>query len=369
MSVLAAVEASCSGSHTRTQPPSGAIVVDASGSYTGSVKTVAQGAAKLSDTTAEQTLFIFPGTYREQVAIPQLNGPLVVQGYTCNTMSYSANQVTITHSMAQKDLAANVQSPNVVASTLYLKSDSGVKVYNINVANTAGNVGQAVATYVDLADGAGLRVLGRVLLGLVALNHHLHGGLAHDVALGDAGLHPGHLRVRHVDLRVIRHQPTEGKALGSGAVSGVSRSLLSRVYAGLSVVLPAKVAMASGIAIAGGQAPSPGPPSVGALSSPEKKSRPAKSDRLVCPICTPSWFHLKFVYFERARVLSKRLFLPPTSSQNAVGWLPPNEAFWATMKSGVLRKSSNYEACTNCVLTISSSTTNSVHWVRHEAVL
>ncbi|KAG6612912.1 Pectinesterase [Phytophthora cinnamomi] len=149
MSVLAAVEASCSGSHTRTQPPSGAIVVDASGSYTGSVKTVAQGAAKLSDTTAEQTLFIFPGTYREQVAIPQLNGPLVVQGYTCNTMSYSANQVTITHSMAQKDLAANVQSPNVVASTLYLKSDSGVKVYNINVANTAGNVGQAVATYVD----------------------------------------------------------------------------------------------------------------------------------------------------------------------------------------------------------------------------
>ncbi|KAG6611950.1 pectin methylesterase [Phytophthora cinnamomi] len=149
MSVLVAVEASCTGSNARTQPPSGAIVVDASGSYKGSVKTVSQGAAKLSSTTAQQTLFIFPGTYREQVLIPALNGPLVVQGYTCNTMSYSANQVSITHAMAQKDLAANVQNRNDVISTLRLKSNSGVKIYNINVANTAGNVGQAVATYVD----------------------------------------------------------------------------------------------------------------------------------------------------------------------------------------------------------------------------
>ncbi|KAJ8515300.1 hypothetical protein ON010_g18580 [Phytophthora cinnamomi] len=67
-------------------------------------------------------------------------------------MSYSANQVTITRAMAQKDLPANVQSPNDVISTLRLKSYSGVKLYNINVANTAGNVGPAVATYVDGAD-------------------------------------------------------------------------------------------------------------------------------------------------------------------------------------------------------------------------
>ncbi|KAE8984218.1 hypothetical protein PR003_g24094 [Phytophthora rubi] len=149
MSALAAVEAACSGSNARTQPPSGAIVVDASGSYMGSVKTVSQGVAKLSGTTAQQTLFIFPGTYREQVRLSPLNGPLVVQGYTCNTMAYSANQVTITHAMAQKDLAPNVQSRNDAISTLSMKSNSGVKLYNINVANTAGNVGQAVATYVD----------------------------------------------------------------------------------------------------------------------------------------------------------------------------------------------------------------------------
>lgn len=149
LSVFVSAEASCSGPNARTQPPSGAIVVDASGSYKGSVKTVAQGASKLSGTTSQQTLFIFPGTYREQVQIPLLNGPLVVQGYTCDTMSYAANQVTITHAMAQKDLAANVHSRNEAVSTLVLKSNSGVKVYNINVANTAGNVGQAVATYVD----------------------------------------------------------------------------------------------------------------------------------------------------------------------------------------------------------------------------
>ncbi|KAL3665725.1 hypothetical protein V7S43_009157 [Phytophthora oleae] len=130
------VDASCSGTYARTSPASGTIVVDATGKYSGSVKTVSAGVATVSITkTSKQTIFIRPGTYKEQVLIPALSGPLVVQGYTCNTLEYADNQVTITH-----------------AITLRLKSSAGVKIYNVNVANTAGNVGQAVAAYVDASN-------------------------------------------------------------------------------------------------------------------------------------------------------------------------------------------------------------------------
>lgn len=57
-------------------------------------------------------------------------------------------------------------------------------------------------TYVDFADGAGLGLLVGIFLGRVALDHHLDGCLAHDMALGDGGLHPAHVRIGHIDLAV-----------------------------------------------------------------------------------------------------------------------------------------------------------------------
>ncbi|EGZ27030.1 hypothetical protein PHYSODRAFT_257622 [Phytophthora sojae] len=145
------VNGACSGSNARVTPPPGAIVVDASGAHSGSFRTLSQGVSKLTGTTAQQTLFVFPGVYHEQVSVPKLNGPLVLQGYTCDTKSYAANQVTITHAMAQKNIPASIKkNRNDLTTTLLLKSDN-VKVYNLNVANTAGNVGQAIA---DKADGA-----------------------------------------------------------------------------------------------------------------------------------------------------------------------------------------------------------------------
>ncbi|KAF1785328.1 Pectinesterase, Asp active site [Phytophthora cactorum] len=149
---LAAAEGACTGPNARTTPPAGAIVVDATGAYSGSFKTVSEGVTKLSTTTGDHTLFLMPGTYKEQVTVPQLKGNLVVQGYTCDTTSYAANQVTITHAMAQRDVPASItKNRNDYTTTLLLKS-SNVKVYNLNVANTAGNVGQAIAMKVDGAN-------------------------------------------------------------------------------------------------------------------------------------------------------------------------------------------------------------------------
>ncbi|KAI9986577.1 hypothetical protein PInf_025530 [Phytophthora infestans] len=150
--LVAGAESACTGPNARTTPPPGAIVVDATGAYRGSFKTVSEGVAKLSTATGDSTLFLMPGIYKEKVTVPPLKGKLIVQGYTCDTTSYSANQVTITRAMAQNDIPASItKNRNDYTTTLLLKS-SNVKVYNLNVANTAGNVGQAIAMKIDGAN-------------------------------------------------------------------------------------------------------------------------------------------------------------------------------------------------------------------------
>ncbi|KAI9907582.1 hypothetical protein PsorP6_003191 [Peronosclerospora sorghi] len=150
--ISAIADDACSGPHTRTQPPDGAFVVDASGKHSGSVRTISAAVARLTHTEKDQTIFVLPGVYREQVVLPELSGPLVLQGYTCNTMSYDANQVTITQSKAQRDLPSEITSGrNELTATLLVESDN-VKLYNLNVANTANHTrknGQAVALSVD----------------------------------------------------------------------------------------------------------------------------------------------------------------------------------------------------------------------------
>ncbi|KAG6612515.1 putative pectinesterase [Phytophthora cinnamomi] len=117
--LIAVAEGVCSGPNARTKPPKGAIVVDATGAYSGSVRTVADGVAKLPNTTAEHSLFVFP--------------------------------VTISHTLAQKDIPTSItRDRNDLTTTLRLRTDN-IKVYNLNVANMAGRIkknGQALAVSV-----------------------------------------------------------------------------------------------------------------------------------------------------------------------------------------------------------------------------
>ncbi|ETK71928.1 hypothetical protein L915_20894, partial [Phytophthora nicotianae] len=143
------INTTCSGVNARITPSPGAIVVDSMGAHKGSFRTLAEGVSNLANTTEEQTIFLYPGVYHEQVFITPLAGPLVLQGYTCNTESYADNQVTITQAKAQRDIPLNVTGDrNWATSTLGLAA-SNIKMYNLNVANTAGKiggkVGQAVA--------------------------------------------------------------------------------------------------------------------------------------------------------------------------------------------------------------------------------
>ncbi|EIM81521.1 uncharacterized protein STEHIDRAFT_161706 [Stereum hirsutum FP-91666 SS1] len=86
---------------SRTSPPSGSIVVRQSGTESGQFSTISAAVASLSG-TASASIFVYPGTYTEQVVV-DYGGPLTIYGYTTDTGSYKNNEVTITNNLNAQD--------------------------------------------------------------------------------------------------------------------------------------------------------------------------------------------------------------------------------------------------------------------------
>lgn len=126
--------------NVRVKPDRGALVVDASGSYPSSYLNISAAVASLHNKTDAQKIFIFPGTYVEQVYIPRLAGPLAIQGFTNNARDYKNNEVTLTYNLSRLDGLGN----NDLTSTLRLWT-TNVRVYNLDIANTFGEGAQALA--------------------------------------------------------------------------------------------------------------------------------------------------------------------------------------------------------------------------------
>lgn len=131
-----AAHKTCSDPWARVSPAKGAVVVDNSAKpYPGSFSTVQAGVDALNTTTTTpQSLFVFPGTYVEQVYIPQLASNLTVQGYTCNSKGYEDNTATITYNLA----LINTTSDDKTATLRQWNPNT--KVYNLNIVNTFGHI-------------------------------------------------------------------------------------------------------------------------------------------------------------------------------------------------------------------------------------
>jgi polygalacturonase len=145
----------------RLYPTPGAVVVDNSADpYPGSFSTVQAGINALNSTTTHsQDLFIFPGTYKEQVYIPELKSNLTVQGYTHNSKGYEQNTVTITYNLA----LINTTSDDLTA-TLRLWNPN-TKVYNLNVVNTFEHIPKNGQNLAVSAEATGQGYYGCQLIG------------------------------------------------------------------------------------------------------------------------------------------------------------------------------------------------------------
>ncbi|CZR66597.1 related to Pectinesterase A [Phialocephala subalpina] len=94
--------------------------------------------AALGSGSDDACIFIYAGTYEEQVSI-EYEGNLTIYGYTSDTSSYSSNEVTISSSQSSAEAGTLDDS-----SAVNFASD-GINIYNINFENTFGTASQAVA--------------------------------------------------------------------------------------------------------------------------------------------------------------------------------------------------------------------------------
>ncbi|KAF2851568.1 carbohydrate esterase family 8 protein [Plenodomus tracheiphilus IPT5] len=134
-----------------TTPPPGAIIVSHDGAHNASFNTLTAALASLPSDSTNQTVFMYPGSYNEQ--IPPINRPGAVRiiGYTAGSsgQTYKNNQVTVSHarglSVSPLPVGHSDSETAVIAT-----ASSRISFYNINLINTD-NLDGSEANYVTLA--------------------------------------------------------------------------------------------------------------------------------------------------------------------------------------------------------------------------
>ncbi|KAK0421817.1 pectin lyase fold/virulence factor [Armillaria borealis] len=145
-----------------SSPPSGAITVGSSGTYSTLSKALADTSSSASSPIALlrahslisfQVYFIYSGTYTGQTLISRSN--IKIYGQTSTADSYTGNTVTLTNSLGADDAGSNDASGTVRVH------GSNVALYNLNIVNSRGE-DQAIALSVQATQfgGYGLKIVG-----------------------------------------------------------------------------------------------------------------------------------------------------------------------------------------------------------------
>ena len=134
-----------------TIPPTGAILVSVSGSVNGSYSNLTDALASLPDDTSTQIIFMYAGTYEEQVPSINRDGPVMIIGYTTGNpgQSYADNQVTITFARGLSVSPLPTGHSDAETATVSTASTQ-IAFYNVNIINSA-NLDGSQSSYVTLA--------------------------------------------------------------------------------------------------------------------------------------------------------------------------------------------------------------------------
>ncbi|KAI8712476.1 hypothetical protein NCS52_01345900 [Fusarium sp. LHS14.1] len=135
-----------------TTPPKGAVLVSVNGEKTDSYSSVTDALASFPKDSTEQVIFIYPGTYEEQVPSINRPGPVTIIGYTETEpgKTYSSNQVTITQAKGLS-VAGTIPAGRSNADTATIATASTkIAFYNVKFINTE-NLDGSTASYVALA--------------------------------------------------------------------------------------------------------------------------------------------------------------------------------------------------------------------------
>lgn len=134
-----------------TLPPLGAVIVSKDGSNNAAYTNITAALASLPQDKTNQTIFIYPGTYNEQ--IPSVNRPGAVRiiGYTAGNpgQAYKDNQVTISFARGLSVSPLPVGHSNA-ETAVFATASSRISMYNVNMINTD-NLDGSEPSYVTLA--------------------------------------------------------------------------------------------------------------------------------------------------------------------------------------------------------------------------
>jgi pectin methylesterase-like acyl-CoA thioesterase len=134
-----------------TVPPVGAIIVSVDGGHNAPFTNLTAALASLPKDATNQTIFLYPGSYNEQVPTINRPGAVRVIGYTSGNpgQSYKDNTVTITFSRGLSVSPLPAGHSDAETATVQTAS-SRISFYNIAMINTD-NLDGSEASYVTLA--------------------------------------------------------------------------------------------------------------------------------------------------------------------------------------------------------------------------
>ncbi|KAH7173412.1 pectin lyase fold/virulence factor [Fusarium flagelliforme] len=135
-----------------TKPPKGAVVVSVGGEKSGSYSSLTDALKSLPKDSTPQVIFIYPGTYEEQVPSINRPGPVTIIGYTETEpgKTYTSNQITITQAKGLS-VAGTIPAGRSNADTATIATASTkIAFYNVKFINTD-NLDGATPSYVTLA--------------------------------------------------------------------------------------------------------------------------------------------------------------------------------------------------------------------------
>ncbi|KAF5019375.1 hypothetical protein F66182_8625 [Fusarium sp. NRRL 66182] len=135
-----------------TKPPKNAVLVSVGGKESGSYSSLTDALKSLPKDSTSQTIFIYPGTYEEQVPSINRPGPVTIIGHTESSpgKSYSGNSVTITQAKGLSVVAPVAAGRSNADTATIATASTKIAFYNVKFINTE-NLDGATPSYVALA--------------------------------------------------------------------------------------------------------------------------------------------------------------------------------------------------------------------------
>ncbi|KAH7084586.1 pectin lyase fold/virulence factor [Paraphoma chrysanthemicola] len=132
-------------------PPFGSVIVSTDGTHNASFSSLTAALASLPNDSTNQTIFMYSGSYNEQVPAVNRPGAVRIIGFTSGKpgQSYKDNTVTITYSRGLSISPLPAGHSNAETATFSTASNR-ISLYNINMINTD-NLDGATPNYVTLA--------------------------------------------------------------------------------------------------------------------------------------------------------------------------------------------------------------------------